>query len=102
MKYIGVNIGALTVKLSALNGAEARSIVVPHQGRPAAVLKELLAEVDFAAADILHTLHDSMASKVIALLEKGRSELRRVLLIGGVSRNPAMVAALRGQPAAPP
>ncbi|MDH3443038.1 MAG: acyl-CoA dehydratase activase, partial [Deltaproteobacteria bacterium] len=45
--------------------------------------------------DILHTLHDSMASKVIALLEKGRVELQRVLLIGGVTRNAAMIAALR-------
>jgi len=45
--------------------------------------------------DILHTLHDSMANKVIALLEKGQRELPRVLLIGGVTRNAAMLAALR-------
>jgi predicted CoA-substrate-specific enzyme activase len=45
--------------------------------------------------DILHTLHDSMANKVVALLEKGQRELRRVLLIGGVTCNPALVAALR-------
>ena len=36
-----------------------------------------------------------MADKVIALLEKSQSALRRVLLIGGVTRNPAMLAALR-------
>jgi predicted CoA-substrate-specific enzyme activase len=48
-------------------------------------------------ADILHTLHDSMAGKVVALLEKGQRPLRRVLLIGGVSRNAAMLAALRGK-----
>lgn len=212
MKYIGVNIGALTVKLAALDGAETFSTVMPHLGRPLAVLEGLLAEKDFAGADyfgvsghlghiseaaaiqralrevktdfdavvslggesflvylvtdgrisnvlshnkcaagsgeffvqqigrmgfgmeeaiqtsfggkvvplaarcsvhcksdithklnrheataedILHTLHDSMASKVIALLEKGQSELRRVLLIGGVTRNAAMLAALR-------
>jgi predicted CoA-substrate-specific enzyme activase len=47
------------------------------------------------AADILHTLHDSMANKVVALLEKGQRSLQRVLLIGGVSRNAAMLAALR-------
>jgi predicted CoA-substrate-specific enzyme activase len=47
------------------------------------------------AEDILHTLHDSMANKVAALLEKGQRELGRVLLIGGVTRNAAMVAALR-------
>jgi len=45
--------------------------------------------------DILHTLHDSMAGKVVALLEKAQRELRRVLLIGGLTRNGAMVAALR-------
>ena len=45
--------------------------------------------------DILHTLHDSMADKVVALLEKGRRELRRVLVIGGVARNAAMLAALQ-------
>lgn len=212
MKHIGVNIGALTVKLAALNGDETSSAVVPHQGRPVAVLQALLAEADFAnadyfgvsghlghiseaaaiqralrevksvfdavvslggesflvymvaggrisnvlshnkcaagsgeffsqqigrmglgievaiqrsfdgkvvplaarcsvhcksdithklnhneatAEDILHTLHDSMAGKVVALLEKGQGELRRVLVIGGVARNAAMVAALR-------
>jgi len=45
--------------------------------------------------DILHTLHDSMAGKVIALLEKGQRECRRVLVIGGMTRNAAMLAALR-------
>jgi len=212
MKIVGVNIGALSVKIVALQGAEKRPAIVAHHGRPLAVLKKLLAEKDFANGDyfgvsghlghiseaaaiqralgeaksdfdavvslggetflvyivtggrisnvlshnkcaagsgeffvqqigrmglgveeaiqssfagkvvplaarcsvhcksdithklnrkeatpedILHTLHDSMASKVIALLEKGQGELRRVLLIGGVSRNAAMLAALR-------
>ncbi|MHC4981473.1 MAG: anhydro-N-acetylmuramic acid kinase, partial [Planctomycetota bacterium] len=45
--------------------------------------------------DILHTLHDSMANKVASLLERSQRQLRRVLLIGGVSRNAAMLAALR-------
>lgn len=46
-------------------------------------------------ADILHTLHDSMANKVVALLEKGHRSLRRVLLIGGVTHNAALLEALR-------
>ncbi len=50
-----------------------------------------------SAQDILHTLHDSMANKVISLLEKGQSPLRRVLVIGGVSRNEAMLGALRAK-----
>ncbi len=46
-------------------------------------------------ADILTTLHDSMAGKVVALLEKSQNSLRCVLLIGGVTRNGALVRTLR-------
>lgn len=211
MSYVGVNIGALTVKVVALRGAEKDAKVVPHLGRPLEILKDLLAtefsdgeyfgvsgqlghitevaaiqralrelngEYDAVASlggesflvyivakgqianvlshnkcaagsgeffvqqigrmglsideairlsfdgkvvplasrcsvhcksdithklnrneatreDILHTLHDSMANKVVALLEKGQHELRRVLVIGGVTRNEAMLKALR-------
>ena len=45
--------------------------------------------------EILHTLHDSMAGKVVALLERSQRALDRVLVIGGVSRNEAMLSALR-------
>src|SRR5271157_3159872 len=45
--------------------------------------------------EILHTLHDSMAGKVVALLEGSQRALDRVLVIGGVSRNEAMLSALR-------
>jgi predicted CoA-substrate-specific enzyme activase len=48
-----------------------------------------------APADILRTLHDSMANKVVSLMEKAQRPLRRVLLIGGMTRNAAMLAALR-------
>ena len=48
-----------------------------------------------APEDVLRTLHDSMATKVVALLDKEQREPRRVLLIGGVAQNAAMVAALR-------
>ncbi len=212
MSYVGVNIGALTVKLAAVRGDARTARVVAHQGRPLQVLDELLAGPEFADAeyfgvsgqlghipevaaiqraltevegtfdavvslggesflvyllvdgkitnvlshnkcaagsgeffvqqigrmglemddairlsfggkvvplasrcsvhcksdithklnrneatpqDILHTLHDSMSNKVIALLEKGMRELKRVLLIGGVTRNGAMLAALQ-------
>jgi predicted CoA-substrate-specific enzyme activase len=209
---VGVNVGALTVKVVAVGGSSVESVVRPHQGRPLQVLAEVLAEPVFAGArsygvsgrlghvaesaavqralrevdgefdaiaslggesflvyvlthgrisnvlshnqcaagsgeflvqqigrmglgldeairrsfagvvvplasrcsvhcksdithklnrneatpdDILRTLHDGMASKVVALLEKGQCALRRVLVIGGVSRNTALLAALR-------
>lgn len=214
LSCLGVNIGALTVKVVAVRGASRIAKVVPHQGRPVAVLDKLLAEGGFGGADfcgvsghlghlsevaaiqralsevdggfaaavslggesflvylvtagritnvlshnqcaagsgeffvqqigrmgiplddairrsfegkvvplaarcsvhcksdithklnrneatpedILHTLHDSMANKVVSLLEKGQRELGRVLLLGGMTRNAAMVAALRGK-----
>jgi predicted CoA-substrate-specific enzyme activase len=45
--------------------------------------------------DILYSIHDSMADKIVALLEKTQQPMSSVLLIGGVSRNRALVAALR-------
>ncbi len=214
MSYVGVNIGALTVKVAVLRGDSRSATVLAHQGRPIEVLNEVLARPEFADAeyfgvsgqlghisevaavqralreidgtydavaslggesflvyllmggrianvvshnkcaagsgeffvqqigrmelgmdeaiqrsfggkvvplasrcsvhcksdithklnrneatteDILHTLHDSMSNRVIALLEKGTCELKRVLLIGGVSRNDAMLAALQAK-----
>ncbi|TKB62734.1 MAG: hypothetical protein E8D48_07625 [Nitrospira sp.] len=214
MSYVGVNIGALTVKVAALRGDARSATVLAHQGRPLEILNEILARQEFSDAkyfgvsgqlghisevaavqralrevggtfdavaslggksflvyllmdggitnvvshnkcaagsgeffvqqigrmgldmeeaiqrsfsgkvvplasrcsvhcksdithklnrneatpeDILHTLHDSMSNKVIALLEKGMRELRRVLLIGGVTRNDAMLQALRAK-----
>ncbi|MBL8071761.1 MAG: hypothetical protein JNM35_11755, partial [Nitrospira sp.] len=214
MSYVGINIGALTVKVAAIRGDARNATVVAHQGRPLEVLTEVLARPDFADAeyfgvsgqlghvpevaaiqralrevsgpfdavaslggesflvyllvdgrltnvlshnkcaagsgeffvqqigrmgmgmeeavrrsfdgkvvplasrcsvhcksdithklnrneatpeDILHTLHDSMANKVIALLEKGVQAPKRVLLIGGVTHNDAMLAARRAK-----
>jgi predicted CoA-substrate-specific enzyme activase len=214
MSYVGVNFGALTVKVAALRGDARSAVVLAHQGRPLEMLNEILARPEFADAeyfgvsgqlghisevaavqralrevegtfnavaslggesflvyllmdgrianvvshnkcaagsgeffvqqigrmglgmeeaisrsfsgkvvplasrcsvhcksdithklnrneatteDILHTLHDSMSNKVIALLEKGAHELKRVLLIGGVSRNGALLASLRAK-----
>jgi hypothetical protein len=68
MKYVGINIGALTVKLAALNGAETYSSVVPHQGRPLAVLEKFLIEKEFANADYFgvsgHLGHNSEAAAI--------------------------------------
>jgi len=212
MCYLGVNFGALTVKVVAMRGDARQARVAAHQGRPLEVLKQLLAAAEFADADyfgvsghrghisevaaiqralrelpahfdavvspggesflvylladgrianvlshnkcavgsgeffaqqigrmglgleeairrsflgkvvplasrcsvhcksdithklnrqeatpedVLRTLHDSMANKVVALLEQAQRGLQRVLLIGGLTHNGAMVAALR-------
>ena len=36
--------------------------------------------------DVLRTLHESMASKVVALLEKAQHPVQAMLLIGGLRR----------------
>ena len=43
MCYLGVNLGALTVKVVAVRGDAREARVAAHQGRPVEVLKQLLA-----------------------------------------------------------
>ena len=38
----------------------------------------------------MHTLHDNMANKVVALLEKGHRPVSRLLVVGGVAQNRAV------------
>ena len=47
--------------------------------------------------DILHTLHDIMADKVVSLLEKARQPVRELLVVGGLAQNRALIAALSGK-----
>lgn len=51
MSYIGVNIGALTVKVAALRGDVSAATVLAHQGRPLEILAEVLAGQEFADAE---------------------------------------------------
>ena len=51
MSYVGVNLGALTVKVVAVRGGAREARVATHQGRPLEVLKALLEKAEFAEAD---------------------------------------------------
>ncbi|MDH3445348.1 MAG: hypothetical protein OEN50_15590, partial [Deltaproteobacteria bacterium] len=68
MKIIGVNIGALTVKIVALGDHDRRSTVVPHQGRPLDVIQVLLHKGEFADFDSIgvsgHLGHISEAKAI--------------------------------------
>jgi len=44
--------------------------------------------------DVLHTLHGSMADKVVSLLQQAQRRVRRLLVVGGVSQNRAVIASL--------
>jgi len=98
-EFLAQQIGRLGLSLEAAIRQSFAGKVVPLATRCSVHCKSdithKLNRHEATPADILRTLHDSLASKVAALLEKGQRELSRVLLIGGVSGNAAMLAALR-------
>jgi Tfp pilus assembly PilM family ATPase len=51
MACVGVDIGALTVKVVALQGEHKTAQVRSHQGRPLGVLQAILTGADFANTD---------------------------------------------------
>jgi len=63
MKFVGVNIGALTVKIVAIQGEDKFPRVVAHRGRPLPVAQELISGAGFADANYFgvsgHLLHIS-------------------------------------------
>ena len=51
MSYVGVNIGALTVKVAVLRGDARSATVLAHQGRPLEILNEILGRQEFSDAE---------------------------------------------------
>ena len=51
MSYVGINIGALTVKVATIRGDARTATVIAHQGRPLEILQEVLARPEFADAE---------------------------------------------------
>ncbi len=45
--------------------------------------------------DILWSIHESMAKKIVSLLEKSQAQLTNILIIGGLANNQAMIKALK-------
>jgi predicted CoA-substrate-specific enzyme activase len=93
-------VGRMGLDIDTAIGLSASGKIVPLASRCTVHCKSdvthKLNRHEATPADILKTLHESMAGKVVSLLEKGQTPLRRVLLIGGVTRNSAMLEALRG------
>ena len=91
-------IGRMGLDIDTAIGLSSSGSVVPLASRCTVHCKSdvthKLNRHEATPADILKTLHESMAGKVVALLEKGQTTLGRVLLIGGVTRNAAFLEAL--------
>ena len=89
MSYVGINIGALTVKVVSVQSHVRNAKVMAHQGRPLEVLEQLLAMPEFAGAEYFgvsgHLGHISeFAAIQRALIEVG-TEFDAVVSLGGES-----------------
>ncbi len=86
---VGVNIGAITVKVAALQGDDLFSSVVTHQGRPMEALKELLRKKEFSGADYFGVSgsrgHITEVAAIQRALDETRGDFDAVASLGGES-----------------
>ncbi|MHC4306853.1 MAG: acyl-CoA dehydratase activase, partial [Planctomycetota bacterium] len=89
MSHVGVNIGALTVKVVALRGDGPDFHVVAHQGRPLETLDTLLAAPQFADAESFgvsgHLGHIPEVAAIQRALRELDGEFDAVASLGGES-----------------
>src|ERR1039458_5505621 len=98
MSYVGINIGALTVKVVTLrlddkNANDKNAKVIAHQGRPLDVLQQLLAGPGFEDAEYFgvsgHLGHISEFAAIQRALgevrKRGEGEFDAVASLGGES-----------------
>jgi hypothetical protein len=89
MACVGINIGALTVKVVTLCGDEKVAQVQPHLGRPLEVLKTILAGADFRAAHFFgvsgHLGHLSEVAAIQRALRELPEDFDAVVSLGGES-----------------
>lgn len=90
MAFVGINVGALTVKIVALED-DKRCIpaLANHHGRPIAVLDELLARPEFAVAEYFGVAgqlgHLSEVAAIQRALQETGDEFDAVASLGGES-----------------
>lgn len=89
MSHVGVNIGALTVKVAALRGDARTATVLAHQGRPFEILDEVLARPEFAEAEYFGVSgqlgHISEVAAVQRALREVEGPFDAVASLGGES-----------------
>jgi len=89
MSWIGINIGALMVKVVGLRAHITGAEVQAHQGRPLEVLQELLARLEFAYGEYFGVCGQRGHISELAATERGlrelADELDAVVSLGGES-----------------
>ena len=89
MSYVGINIGALTVKVVAVQSDIKIAKVMAHQGRPLEVLDQLLALPEFAGAECFgvsgHLGHISEFAAIQRALRELGGDFDAVASLGGES-----------------
>src|SRR3989338_5226233 len=89
MSYVGINIGALTVKVVAVREAARDTQVVNHQGRPLEILDKLLAGPEFADAEYFGVSGQLGHIPEVAAIQRALSEtdgkFDAVVSLGGES-----------------
>ena len=89
MSCIGINIGALTVKVVAVEAGAKHARVMAHQGRPREVLGQLLALPEFSGAEYFGVSgqlgHISEFAAIQRALSEGSGEFDAVVSLGGES-----------------
>jgi activator of 2-hydroxyglutaryl-CoA dehydratase len=89
MSYVGINIGALTVKVAALQGDDRSAAVLAHQGRPLEILNDILARPEFADAEYFGVFgqlgHVSEVAAVQRALREVDGTFDAVASLGGES-----------------
>ena len=86
---VGVNIGAITVKVVVLQGDDVFSRVVTHQGRPLEALGEMLAGKEFGGAEYFGVSgrrgHITEVAAIQRALGETRGDFDAVASLGGES-----------------
>ena len=85
MPYVGINIGAVTVKVVSVDGERVDWRVVPHQGRPLEVVEALRQELPVGALFGVsgHLGHISEVAATEAALEYVDGRFDPVASLGG-------------------
>ena len=77
MSYVGINIGALTVKVVEVQAVLKNARVKAHWGRPLEVLEHLLAQPEFAAAEYFGVSGQMGHILEFAAIQRALSEVGR-------------------------